>query len=314
MMTACDDKYDAIQRMIAQERHDEAISALEQLVTDNNGHAPAHFDLGNLYYAAGLKDLALTHYEKAAELNPERPGYLKNLADMVYSETDDAERALSIYDKILSMHPDDLDTLMVAGHIEVALGRFDEALKRYHRIIALDPSNEEARQFADRIASSPVAPETADSPQADYKHCQELVAQGQINEGIACLRRVTLKYPAFALAHNDLGVLYYQRGDKSRCLKNYKQAVAMDPKNPTFLKNLADFYLVEESAVEKALEIYASVLKDHPEDTDALMVAGHICSAMGNGDSAKTFYQRVLDVEPWNFDAIEQLDKFAEKG
>lgn len=312
MMTASDDKYDAIQRMITQARHDEAISALEQLVTENNGHAPAHYDLGNLYYASGLKDPALVHYEKAAELNPERPGYLKSLADMVYSEMDDAERALSIYDKILSIHPDDLDTLMVAGHIEVALERFDEALKRYHRIIALDPSNEEARQFVDRIASSPVDPETSGNPQADYKHCQELVAHGQINEGIACLEGLTQKYPAFALAHNDLGVLYYQQGDKSRCVKNYKKAVTMDPKNPTFLKNLADFYLVEESAVEKALEIYASVLKDHPEDIDALMVAGHICSAMGNGDSAKTFYQRVLDVEPWHFGAIEQMDKLEE--
>ncbi len=311
-MTACEGKYDEIQEMLAQERHDEAMSALEKLLTEDDGHAPAHYDLGNLYYASGRMDRALAHYERTAELNPEHPGYLKNLADMLYSETDDSERALSIYDKILSIRPGDVDTLMVAGHIEVALERFDEALKRYTRIIALDPSNEEARQFVDRIASPPVASETADSPEADYRHCQELVAQGQINDGIVCLEGLTLKYPAFALAHNDLGVLYYQRGDKSRCVKNYKKAVAMDPKNPTFLKNLADFYLVEEGAVEKALEIYASVLKDHPEDIDALMVAGHICSAMGNGDSAKTFYQRILDVEPWNFDAIERLDKFAE--
>ena len=281
-------------------------------MTENNDHAPAHYDLGNLYYASGRMDQALTHYEKAAELNPEHSGYLKNLADILYSETDDAERALSIYDKILSIRPDDLDTLMVAGHLEVTLERFDEAIERYTRILALDPSNEEARQFIDRIGCPHVDPDDSASPEADYKHCQELVTQGHINDGIACLEGLTQQYPTFALAHNDLGVLYYQRGDKSRCVKNYKKAVAMDPKNPTFLKNLADFYLVEEGAVEKALEIYASVLKDHPEDIDALMVAGHICSAMGNGDSAKTFYQRVLDVEPWNFDAIERLDKFAE--
>ena len=311
-MTACDDKYDAIHRMLAQERHDEAISALEQFVTENNCYAPVHYDLGNLYCASGRMERALAHFEKAAELNPEHPGYLKNLADILYSEKGETERALSIYDKILFLRPDDVDTLMVAGHLEVALERFDEALERYTRIIALDPSNEEARQFIDRIGRPPDPPVTAHSPEADYKHCQELVAQGQINEGIACLEGLTQQYPAFALAYNDLGVLYYQRGDKSRCVKNYKKAVAMDPKNPTFLKNLADFYLVEEGAVEKALEIYASVLQDHPEDIDALMVAGHICSAMGNGDSAKTFYQRVLDVEPWNFDAIERLDKFGE--
>ena len=56
MMTSCEDKYDAIQRMLAEERHDEAISALEQLVTENDGHALAHYDLGNLYYASGRMD------------------------------------------------------------------------------------------------------------------------------------------------------------------------------------------------------------------------------------------------------------------
>lgn len=311
-MTVGESKNAAIQSMIKEARHEEVLAALQQLVTESEGNASVHNDLGSLYYNSGQIDQALAHYEKAAELNPEHPGYLKNLADILYSETNDAERALSIYDKILSIRPNDVDTLMVAGHLEVALERFDQAIERYSRIIALEPSNEEARQFIDRIGRPPVTPVTAHNPDADYRHCQELVAQGQINDGIACLEGLTQQYPSFALAHNDLGVLYYQRGDKSRCVKNYKKAVAMDPKNPNFLKNLADFYLVEEGAIEKALEIYASVLKDHPEDIDALMVAGHICSAMGNGDSAKTFYQRVLDVEPWNPDAIERLDKLGQ--
>ena len=311
-MTVGESKNAAIQSMIKEARHEEVLAALQQLVTESEGNASVHNDLGSLYYNSGQIDQALAHYEKAAELNPEHPGYLKNLADILYSETNDAERALSIYDKILSIRPNDVDTLMVAGHLEVALERFDQAIERYSRIIALEPSNEEARQFIDRIGRPPVTLVTAHNPDADYRHCQELVAQGQINDGIACLEGLTQQYPSFALAHNDLGVLYYQRGDKSRCVKNYKKAVAMDPKNPNFLKNLADFYLVEQGAIEKALEIYASVLKDHPEDIDALMVAGHICSAMGNGDSAKTFYQRVLDVEPWNPDAIERLDKLGQ--
>ena len=309
-MTLGESKFAAIQIMIKEARHEEALAALQQLVTESEDDAPTHNDLGSLYYGAGQMDQALEHYEKAAELDPEHPEYLKDLADILYSKTNDAERALSIYDKILSILPDDVDTLMVAGHLEVALERFDRAIERYTRTIDLEPSNAEARQFIDRIGYPPVGPVPAYNPEADYRHCQEMLAQGQITDGIAFLEELTQQCPAFALAHNDLGVLYYQLGDKSRCVKNYKKAVAMDPKNPTFLKNLADFYLVEEGAIEKALEIYASVLKDHPEDIDALMVAGHICSAMGNGDSAKTFYQRVLDVEPWNLDAIERLDKF----
>lgn len=312
MTTACEDKYAAIQVMLREARHEDALAALQQLVIENDDNAPAHNDLGSLYYGAGQMDQALAHYQKAAELNPEHPGYLKNLADILYSQTDDAERAVAIYNKILSIRPDHVDTLMVAGHLEVSLERFEEALGRYTRILTLEPSHAEAQQYVDLIRSRKETKKTEPSPEAAYAHCQKLVTQGQINEGIICLKGLTQQYPAFALAHNDLGVLYYQRGDKARCVKNYKKAVEMDPNNPTFLKNLADFYLVEEGAVEKALEIYASVLKDNPEDIDALMVAGQICSALGKADSARTFYERVLDVEPWNFDATEWLDKLSE--
>ena len=36
------------------------------------------------------------------------------------------------------------------------------------------------------------------------------------------------------------------------------------------------------------------------------MVAGHICVEIGQTDSAGTFYDRVLDVEPWNLEATER--------
>lgn len=311
MMTACEDKYAAIQMMIAQDRHEDAMSALEKLVAEHDDFASAHNHLGDLHFLKGKMDQALEHYEKAAQLDPEKTEYLKKLADILYSEFNDEQRALAIYNKILSIRPDDMDTLMVAGHIRISLEHFDEAMEHYARILEIEPSNEDAKQFIDLISCQKGAQETEFRPEAAYQDSQALVAQGQVNEGIACLERLKQQHPAFALAHNDLGVLYYQRGDKVRCVKNYKKAVETDPQNPIFRKNLADFYLIEEGAVEKALEIYVSVLKDNPEDIDSLMVVGHICSVLGKKNSAKTFFERILDIEPWNFDAIERIDQLS---
>jgi tetratricopeptide (TPR) repeat protein len=310
MSTACEDTYAAIQMMITEARHEDAMVALEQWLAENSDHALAHKDLGDLYFLEGKTDQALAHYEKAAELNPENTDYLKNLADILYSQSDDVERALAIYDKILSIRSDDIDTLMVAGHIRVSLEHFDEAMRNYTRILEIDPSNEDAKHFADRINCHKEVQEASESsPEAVCQHCQALVAQGQLNEGIACLERLIQQHPDFALAHNDLGVLYYQRGDKARCVKNYKKATEMDPQNSIFRKNLADFYLIEEGAVEKAMEIYVSVLKDDPEDIDSLMAVGHICTSLKEKDSARTFYERILDIEPWNFDASERIEQ-----
>ena len=309
MMTTCNDKYDEIQEMLAQERHDEAMSALERLLTENDDHAPAHYDLGNLCYASGLMDQALAHYEKTVALSPENPIYLKNLADLLYSERKNVDRALTLYDQILSFRPEDIQTLMITGHLCVSLERFDDALGYYNRILDIEPWNGEAQEFVDRIEAQGTDSNSGAGPEAVYQHCQELVNRGQAEQAVAGLESLTIDHPEFAMAHNDLGVLYYQRGDKAKCVHSYQKAVSIDPENATFKKNLADFYLAEQGDVERALEIYLSVLKENPEDIDALMVAGHICVELGKIDSAGTFYDRVLDVEPWNLEARERQEQ-----
>lgn len=308
MMTVCEDKYREIQEMIAKERHEEAIGALEQLLAGNDAHAAAHYDLGNLYYASGQMDKSLLHYEKTVELVPDNPGYLKNLADLLYSESKQTDRALSLYEKILTARPEDIQTLMITGHLCVSLERFDDALGYYNRILDIEPWNDEAQQFVDRILVRGTGSATSEDPEAVYQRCQELANRGQGDLAVAGLESLTTQHPDFALAYNDLGVLYYQQGNKERCLQNYEKAVSIDPENANLRKNLADFYLAEQGHVEKALEIYLSVLNDNPEDIDSLMVAGHICSVLAKTDSARAFYDRVLDVEPWNLEASERLE------
>jgi tetratricopeptide (TPR) repeat protein len=307
MMTACQDKYEAIQEQIADGRHESATAALEALVAENTDHAPAHFDLGNLYYTSGHMDKALVHYEKSVQLSPEDPLYLKNLADMVYSHSKDVDRALALYDQILSIRPEDIQTLMTIGHVCVSVERFEDALGYYHRILDIEPWNDEAQQFIDRIGQRTGDGEM--SAEAAYRRCQDLVSRGQAEAAVAGLEAILTRDPDFALAHNDLGVLYYQSGDKARCVQCYEKAVSIDPDNANFRKNLADFYLAEQGEVEKALGLYLSVLNDNPEDIDVLMVAGHICSSLGKPDSARVFYDRVLDVEPWNMEAGERLEQ-----
>lgn len=310
-MPTCEERYKQIQEMIGQQQYNEAIAALDQLVTKYNDFAPAQLDLGNLYYTAGQLDKALTHYELSVQLEPENPLYLKNLADLLYSEKKDVARALELYESILSLRPDDIQTLMIAGHLCVSLEKFEDALDHYNRVLDIEPWNDEAQQFVDRIQQKGELVDGDMDPETDYRRCQELVDSGQIDAALAGLETLVEKHPDFAIAYNDLGVLYYQRGDKQLCKQFYEKAVELQPENANFKKNLADFYLIENGEVEKALEIYLSVLTDDPEDIDVLMVAGKICSAMGKTESAKTFYERVIDVEPWNLEASEALDKLA---
>ena len=307
-MNIIDDTYEGIQSMIADERYDEATAALEDYVCAADCRVSAYYDLGNLYYTTGKKQKALAQYEKAAQLEPDNPIYLKNLADLLYAETDDVTRVLEIYEKILSSRPDDIQILLVKGHICVSINKFPEAAQCYRKALDIEPWNLEAQTFLDKLGSKVPEVQSGQTAEDFYSRCQKLIASGHIEKAIEGLSEITKIKPDFSLAHNDLGVLYYRQGDKVRCLQHYEKAIAIDPDNVNYKKNIADFYFVEMGDVEKALELYASVLNEDPEDIDSLMIAGRICESMGKKNSAMLFYERALDIEPWNLLASERID------
>ncbi|WP_168206086.1 tetratricopeptide repeat protein [Geobacter sp. FeAm09] len=80
--------------------------------------------------------------------------------------------------------------------------------------------------------------------QAAYSQLQPYLA-GDAPLAVERIEFFLTSHPDFAQAHNDLGVLYYRTGDLLRSLANYEKANRLDAGNPTFVKNLAEFYTVE---------------------------------------------------------------------
>jgi tetratricopeptide (TPR) repeat protein len=146
-----------------------------------------------------------------------------------------------------------------------------------------------------------------------YRQAQALMQGNDPEPVIKALQDILVSFPDFAIAHNDLGVLYYNSGDKDRALRHYEQAARLDTANITFKKNLADFYFVEQNRVEDALRLYVDVLAIEPEDVETLLITGHICVSLHRFDDAKVFYERVLEIEPWNADASQNLETLESK-
>jgi Flp pilus assembly protein TadD len=141
-----------------------------------------------------------------------------------------------------------------------------------------------------------------------YQAAQEAVSAGRGQDAIHKLETLLTASPNHAPAHNDLGVLFYQAGDSARACEHYIQATQLDPANVTFQKNLADYYCIGQDQFEKALRIYVKILETHPEDIETLMAVGYICENHNKIDDARDFYNRVLEIEPWNLEARQKLD------
>ena len=144
------------------------------------------------------------------------------------------------------------------------------------------------------------------SPEKLYQTAQKLISSEKEKEAIGALKVFLLLYPDYALAHNDLGVLYYNDGNKEEALNHYRQAVRFEPENVTFQKNLADFYFVEAGRVEEALQIYIKLLEANPTDIETLLILGQICESLKKVDEAMVFYSRALEIDPGNAYAIER--------
>ncbi len=301
--------YQAIQPMMKSANPDDIRQALAGLVAFYPEFAQGHNDLGVLSYQAGEKELARRHYEHAARLQPENITFQKNLADFYYVELGQVEDALRIYVSVLEMKPDDVETLLITGHICVAVHKFEDALTFYRRVLELDPDNDAAAENLSKIEAHLSKGRPTVDPDALYREAQLLADKKDPAGAMVKLRELLEAFPDHAIAHNDLGVMLYQSGDKESACSCYEQACRLQPENITFAKNLADYYFVEQGRVEDALRVYVDILAQAPEDVETLLMTGHICAGLEKFDDARVFYERVLEIEPWNNDAAECLEQ-----
>ena len=304
--------YQGIKAIVNSGNYEAAVWALEKMLESFPEHALAHNDLGVLFYNQGDKDRALAHYEAAAGLHPENIIFQKNLADFYYVELGRIEEALKIYVNILSAHPKDIETLLITGSICVSLGKFEDAKVFLYRVLEMEPWNTNAGELIEKVAEYEKNASSVKSAEELYGDIQELINGNDIEHAKDRLEELLQVHPDYALAHNDLGVLYDNRGEMDQALEHFRRAVVLEPENITFLKNLADLYYVELGQLEKALSIYVDILKSHPKDIEILVTIGHVCVSLKKFEDARVFYNRALEIEPWDLHAREHLDKLIE--
>ena len=90
----------------------EAILALNAAIALNPADANANHFLGNLYYDKRQYDLAMAHWQRAAELNPDFPTTWRNLALGYFNKHNDAEKALECMERAFALDTTDSRILM----------------------------------------------------------------------------------------------------------------------------------------------------------------------------------------------------------
>ena len=157
--------------------------------------------------------------------------------------------------------------------------------------------------------SAPVIPYNQYEAQNAYQRLQASMSRESTDAAIAEIKTFLKMFPDVCLAHNDLGVLYHKSGNELLALANYEKANRLQPRNPTVIKNLAEFYFVVLGWTDDSVEMLTELLKSYPSDFEILTSLGNISEKLGRPDEARTFYRRANQLDPENSSVREILGR-----
>jgi Flp pilus assembly protein TadD len=132
----------------------DAISLLEKANTAEPNNATASNDLGVLYQRTGEKEKSRKAHEKAVQLQPANKIFQKNLADLLYLEFFELEKALQIYVSLQAKSPQDIEILKAIASICLQLGNVSDARFFLERVLAFQPWDREAQISLSQLEGS----------------------------------------------------------------------------------------------------------------------------------------------------------------
>ncbi|MEZ4241878.1 MAG: tetratricopeptide repeat protein [Myxococcota bacterium] len=242
------------------------------------------------------KEAGAACYAQVLELRPNHEMALRFMSNYLY-ETKRFEEALPICVRLEPMlqqvdELDDFDTLMdlstffyFFGEILRNRGDEDEALPRYEKALALNPSHLPSLE-----AVGPLYMATEQWGKGEKVFRQLL----QLSGGHGEKSRVAAMY-------TSLGLVERQLGNPDKAYKRFSKALEIYPNHVGALKGMA-LVLEDRQDWSNLLNVYNNVIYHAtvPDDVvDAYMTKGRILDdQMQRQDKAAQHYQRTLDLDP----------------
>ena len=233
------------------------------------------------------------------------------------------EEAITYYDKVLTIDPDNIDALYAKGSALDDLGKYEEAITYYDKVLAVSPND------ADTLNSKGVA----------------LKNLGKYEEAITYYDKALAVDPNFVYSLNNKGVALDNLGKYEKAITNYDKALSINPKFPDSLNNKANaivklalegpkisqnFYSLRPyysyivttqtspftgniKQIEEALQVYDKALAQDPNSPDILTNKGIALTKIGKNNEAVDLFNKALTANPEHAPALYNKSLILEK-
>lgn len=251
----------------------------EDLNTPQN-QAQHEKQLGNDAYKQKKFELALEHYNKAVELDPTEIIYLLNIA-AVYFEQKEYEKCISQCEKAIEIGRENrADFKLIAK----AFTRIGHAYKKM-------ANWKQAKVYYEKSMSEHRTPEIKTLLSDIDKIIKEEERKAYID-------------PVKAEEEKELGNQKYKEGDYPAAIKHYTEAIKRNPDDPKYYSNRAACY-TKLAAFDLGLKDCEKCLEIDPKFIKGWIRKGKILQGMQQQGKALTAYQKALELDPSNSEALE---------
>lgn len=246
--------------------------------------ALAEKELGNQFYKQKKFTQAIEHYDKAIELDKTDITFVNNKA-AVYFEMADFDQCIKLCEQAIEVGRENrADFKLIA-----------KAYSRMASAYAKKDDLEKARTFYQKSLSEHRTPDTLSKLNEVEKTLKERELKAYID-------------PAKSLEEKTLGNTHFQKGDYPTAIKHYTEAIKRNPEDAKIFSNRAACY--------QKLAEFALACKDADQciALDPKFVKGYIRKglallAMKKGSDAADAFQKALDIQPDNQEALDGYSK-----
>ncbi len=249
-----------------------AIEALGPLARSEPDWALVHYELGRACAAAGRAEQAVAALRRAVELHPAQPGAWCLLANELREQGDDAGADAVCADRIRASAS---DPRLIEAHGALHQNRIKEAEAILRRQLQEDPTDVAAMRMLAEVG----------------------VLLGQLDDAGMLLRRCLELAPNYADARYTHAYVLNRQMRPADALQEIDRALETEPGNPGY-RNLKAVLLGRMGEFERANEIYADLLAEHPQQPKTWMSYGHSLLAAGRQADSIAAYRKSIELRP----------------
>mgnify|MGYP000583065588 CR=1 FL=1 len=190
-------------------------------------------------------------------------------------QKNDIKAATSLYQKILSINPEEPDALNLLGIIHFCNDEFDQAFKLHSMAIESKPG---VADFHNNLGNVYLRLEQFDLAM------EQFLAANQLD-------------PSYSTAIANIGTVYQETNKLEQALEQYNKALSIDPKLTMASRNIANILWMLNRPQEAEL-IYKTAMQDQVEDATYFHNMGNIYRSQNKHFEAEQAFQKGLVLAP----------------